>query len=126
VSYILAILIFPNAAELHKEFIYATIHEHLDLHNVPEAANRTVKQLSRLSFESIINNKLTFTQNEIEEACPDIVNTPTGYVFLEEVAYYGLTKFYNFAHLLVQEFLAAHYIAYGNLSSTNKLKVYSP
>jgi len=114
-----------NAAELHKKFIYATIREPLgspDLHNVSEAANRMVEQLSRLSFESIINNKLTFTQNEIEEACPVTVNTPTGYTFFEEVQYYGLTKFYCFAHLSVQEFLAAYYIAY-YLSSVDKLKV---
>jgi len=51
-----------NTAELYKEFIYATICESLgspDLHNLPEPANRILKQLSRLSFESIINKKYT-------------------------------------------------------------------
>ena len=68
VPYNLAILIIlhsygnglpNNSAEL---YIYATICEILgspDLCNLPDPTNRTIEQLSRLSFESIINKKLT-------------------------------------------------------------------
>ena len=52
----------------------------------------------------------------------NIVNTPNGYILLQEVANYSLTKIYYFAHLSIQELLAAHYVAY-HLSSANELKV---
>jgi len=137
VPYNMAILAFlyvngnclpKNSTELYKKFIYVTVCGNLkkcghsinsaipDLTNLPEPANKIVKQLSKLSLESINSSKLTFTQDEIKEACPDIIAIPettNGFGLLQAVEHYtltGKTITFNFAHLSIQEFLAAHYI----------------
>jgi len=127
----------PNSlTDLYKRFIHTTVSENLatithfssntipDLNNLPEPANRIVEQLSRLSFESINSNKYIFTQDEIDEACPDIAATlkgTNGHGLLQAVENLAEeTKIFNFAPL-IQEFLAAHYIAH-HLSHAEELK----
>ena len=146
VPYNMAILIFlhsygngfpRNFAELYKNFVYINICGNLghsmnsaapDLNSLPEPASRIIQQTSRLSFESIINRKMTFTQDEIEEACPDMIKVTEaayGYRLLQVEEHYGppgKPKTFKFAHFSIQEFLAAHYIAY-HLSSADELKI---
>ena len=128
-----------SSTDLYKKFIYVTICGNLrknghsmnssvpDLDSLPEPANTIVKQLSKWSLQSIDNNKLIFTQDEIEEACTDIIAIPeaaTAFDLLQAVEHYdlvGKTKTFNFAHLSIQEFLAAHYIAH-HLSHAEELK----
>ena len=86
-----------------------------------------IQHLSKLSLEAIINNKQTFTSDEITAGCPDIVATPgaiNGFDLLQVVQHFGLdTKAValNFIHFTIQEFLAAHYISH--LPPNEELKV---
>ena len=120
-----------NFVDLYKYFICLTICHHIarysgdtdiitdhDITTLPEPYNRTIKQLSKMSLEALNKQKLIFTIADIRKACPDILVTPgaiNGFGLLQAVQSFGLTgatlKF-NFIHYSVQEFLAAHYVAY--------------
>ena len=114
-----------NSTDLYKYFIYLTICRHLtkdghsiptDFRTLPEPYNTTVKQLARLSFDALNDNKLVFTSEEIQEACPNIITQPdgiNGFGLLQAVQHYslsGTTTTFNFIHLTIQEYLAANYI----------------
>ena len=128
-----------NVTELYKHFICLTISRHLskfgesfpddnvDLNNLPEPFNRIINQLSKLSLEALNSNKLTFSLDEITAACPDIEAIPgaiNGFGLLQAVRYFGIyTKktTFNFMHLTIQEYLAAHYVSH--LPPNEELKV---
>ena len=134
-----------NSAELYNYFICLTIFRHLTKHghhlqnnnieftqvpkltNLPEPCNKIIQQLSRLSLEALNDNKLIFTFDEIQTACPDIVVTPgaiNGFGLLQAVEHFGLigtTMTFNFLHFSIQEYLAAHHIT--NLSPDEELKI---
>ena len=136
--YKLGIPLPNNSTELYHHFICSTICRHLtklskpldnftDLTDLPEPYNRIIQQLSKLSLESLNNNKLIFTFNEIKEGCPDIAATTggiNGFGLLQVVQHFGLytkTMTLNFIHFTIQEFLAAHYISH--LPPKKELKV---
>ena len=126
--YQLGIPLPNNSTELHHHFICQTICRHLakcghplnnaiaDLKTLPEPYMKIVKQLARLSLEALNDNKLVFTSEDIEAACPDILASPeaiNGFGLLQAVQNFGLTgktMTFNFLHLTIQEYLAAHYI----------------
>ena len=130
-----------NSNELYNYFICLTICRHLaksghslansgsdfNLDNLPEPCSRIVKQLARLSLDSLNNNQLSFTLNEITAACPDIAAIPgaiNGFGLLQAVQHlglYGKTTTLNFVHISIQEFLAAHCVA--NLSPHEELLI---
>ena len=128
-----------NSTELCHHFIFSTIYCHLsklgklpnkdisDLADLPEPYNRVIKQLSKLSMEAANIQKLTFTLEEVKDACPDVANTPggiNGFGLLQAVPHfnpYTKTITLNFMHFTVQEFLAAHYISH--LPPNEELKV---
>ena len=117
-----------NSMELCNYFICLTICRHLaksghplkntitDLTTLPEPYKRIVQQLSQLSLEALNKNKLVFTSEDIEAACPDIITTPgaiNGFGLLQAVQHFGFTgktMTFNFLHFTIQEYLAAHYI----------------
>ncbi|XP_065884085.1 NLR family CARD domain-containing protein 3-like [Dysidea avara] len=117
-----------NSTELYKYFICLTICRHLaksghplpdtitDITTLPEPYDKIVKQLAKLSFEALNNNKLVFTSGQIRAACPDMVATPggtNGFGLLQAVQHFSLTgktTTFNFLHLTIQEYLAANYI----------------
>ena len=127
-----------NFVDLYNYFISLTICHHLakkghplkntitDLTNLPDPYNKVIKQLSKFSLEALNRQKLIFTLNEIKIACPDILKIPgaiNGFGLLQAVQNFGLTEEtlnFNFVHYSVQEFLAAHHIAY--LSQRDKLQ----
>ena len=137
--YKLEIALPKNSTELYHHFICSTICRHLskyanpltqnitDLSNLPEPYNRIIQELSKLSFEALNSNKLTFTLHELTTACPDIAAIPgaiNGFGLLQAVQHFGLyakTITLNFIHFTIQEFLAAHYIAH--LPPNKELKV---
>jgi len=86
------------------------------LTDLPEPYSKIVKQLSKLALQALNNNKLVFTYEEIEAACPDVIATPeaiNGFGLLQSVQHFGLTgktMTFNFLHLTIQEYLAANYI----------------
>ncbi|XP_065892676.1 protein NLRC3-like isoform X2 [Dysidea avara] len=128
-----------NSTDLYERFIFLTICGNLaklgnslvstipDLGNLPEPCNRIVNQLSKLSLESLNSNKLIFTQDEVEAACPGIISTPgtiNGFGLLQTIEHFsftGKTMTFNFVHLSIQEFLAARYIT--QLPPADELKV---
>ena len=80
---------FPNnSTQLYNYFICLTICQHLakhgypldntitDLTNLPDPCSKIIRQLSKLSFEALSDNKLVFTFDEIKEICPNITDIP--------------------------------------------------
>ena len=120
---------FPkNSTDLYKYFICLTICRHIaksghsvpntmiDLTTLPEPYKKIVIQLSQLSLEGLNSNKLVFTYEDIQGACPDMVATSggtNGFGLLQAVQHFSLTgktTTFNFLHLTIQEYLAAHYV----------------
>ena len=130
-----------NSTQLYNYFICLTLCRHLaksgqcldntitDLAYLPEPYNAIVKQLSKLAFEGINNNKLIFTLQEMRAACPDITAFPgavNGFGLLQAIQHFGLTGetiTFNFVHFSIQEFLAAYNITL--LPPDEELKVLS-
>ena len=118
-----------NFTQLYNYFICLTIRRHLakcrqpldntitDLTNFPEPCNIIVRQLSKLSFQSLNSNKLIFTLEEIRAACPGIEGIEgalNGFGLLQAIQHFGLTgktMTFNFVHFSIQEFLAAYHIS---------------
>ena len=69
----------------------------------------------KFAFNALGNNQLVFTLVEIKKGCPDIDIDANfnGYGLLQTVEYAEKASkclSFNFIHLCIQEFLAAHYI----------------
>ena len=118
-----------DTSKLYHHFICLTICRHLaksghilenititDLDHLPEPCSKIVKQLSKLALQALNNNQLVFTYDDIKVTCPDVIATPepiNGYGLLHAAQHFGLTgktMTFNFLHLTIQEYLAAHYI----------------
>ena len=117
-----------NATQLYNIFICLTIRRHLtkhgittkqqitDINNLPEPYGKFIHQLSRLSIQALNNNQLIFTLDEIKQCCPQVESIPGALnafgllQAIEHVSIFQTTTTFNFLHLSVQEFLAAHYI----------------
>ena len=128
-----------NSAELYNHFICLTICRDLvrrghclqsnftQLTNLPEPYNKIIQQLSKFSLETLNDDKLIFTLDEIKAAYPHITTTPgaiNGFGLLQAVEHFGLvgtTTTFNFLHFSIQEYLAAHYIA--NLPEDEELRI---
>ena len=128
-----------TSAELYNYFICLTICQHLAKHghhlhcnitkliDLPEPYNIIIEQLSKLSLQALNDDKLTFTFDEIEAACPDITAIPgaiNGFGLLQAVkhfSYTGMITTINFLHFSIQEYLAAHHIA--NLPADEELQI---
>ena len=115
-----------NATELYNLFIFLTICRHLsksgvtldeeviDINRLPQPYSKIVSQLSKFAFKSLGNNQLVFTLAEIKEECPDINEVVNGFGLLQVVEYTRKTSkslSFNFIHLSIQEFLAAHHVS---------------
>ena len=117
-----------NATQLYNIFICLTIRRHLtkhgittkqsitDINNLPEPYGKFIQQLSQLSLQAINNNQLIFTLDEIKQCCPQVESIPGALnafgllQAIEHVSIFQTTTTFNFLHLSVQEFLAAHYV----------------
>ena len=117
-----------NATQLYNIFICLTIRRQLtkhgittkqpitDINNLPEPYGKFIHQLSRLSLQALNNNQLIFTLDEIKQCCPQVESIPGALnafgllQAIEHVSIFQTTTTFNFLHLSVQEFLAAHYI----------------
>ena len=114
-----------NSTGLYNLFICLTICRHLaksgitldeeikDLNSLPQPYSKTINQLSTFAFKALGNNQLVFTLAEIKEECPDINKAINGFGLLQAVEYAGRTSkclSFNFIHLSIQEFLAAHHV----------------
>ena len=128
---------FPtNSTGLYNLFICLTICRHLaksgitldeeikDLNSLPRPYSKIMNQLSKFAFKALGNNQLVFTLAEIKEECPDIDKAINGFGLLQAVEYAGRTSkclSFNFIHLSIQEFLAAHHVT--NLPANIELSI---
>ena len=129
-----------NPAELYSHFICLTVCQHIiryhhhcldntitDLMSIPSPFDKKFLNLSKLAFKALNIQKLVFTFDEIKSLCPDITDGPVdinGLGLLQVVQHFGLTgktMTFNFLHLSIQEFLAAHYIT--SLPAKDELEV---
>ena len=115
-----------NSTGLYNLFICLTICRHLrvkckvtldeeveDLNKFPQPYSNIINQLSKFAFKALGNNQLVFTLAEIKKECPDIEKAINGFGLLQVVEYAGrMSKSlsFNFIHLSIQEFLAAHHV----------------
>ena len=115
-----------NSTGLYNLFICLTICRHLrvkckvtldeeveDLNKFPQPYSNIINQLSIFAFKALGNNQLVFTLAEIKKECPDIDKAINGFGLLQVVEYAGRTSkslSFNFIHLSIQEFLAAHHV----------------
>ena len=97
----------------------------IDLENLPKPYDEIFYYVSELAYNALVENRVTFTSDEIMKACPILTN---GDLAIERAIINGLgllqtAKFFtdadgdtkvlsNFAHYSVQELLAAWYIAF--------------
>ena len=115
-----------NSTGLYNMFICLTICRHLrvkckvtldeeveHLNKFPKPYSNIINQLSKFAFKALGNNQLVFTLAEIKKECPDIDKAINGFGLLQVVEYAGrMSKClsFNFIHLSIQEFLAAHHV----------------
>ena len=114
-----------NSTGLYNLFICLTICRHLaksgitldeeitHLNSLPQPYSKIINQLTKFAFKALANNQLVFTLAEIKEECPDIDKAINGFGLLQAVEYAGRTSkslSFNFIHLSIQEFLAAHHV----------------
>ena len=114
-----------NSTGLYNLFICLTICRHLaksgitldedikDLNSLPQPYSDIINQLSKFAFKALGNNQLVFTLAEIKKECSDIDKAINGFGLLQVVEYAGrMSKSlsFNFIHLSIQEFLAAHHV----------------
>ena len=114
-----------NSTGLYNLFICLTICRHLaksgialdeeitDLNSLPQPYSKIINQLSKFAFKALANNQLVFTLAEIKKECPEIDKAINGFGLLQAVEYAGRTSkslSFNFIHLSIQEFLAAHHV----------------
>ena len=130
--------------ELTKQAVKMTVFHELeklgmtkiknDLKDLPKPYDEIFYCLSALAYNAMIDNKLTFTSDEISKACPVLANGDkdikgaiiNGLGLLNTIRFCtgigGDTEsLSNFAHYTVQELLAAWYIAFSHRSWFKKL-----
>ena len=116
-----------NLTGLYNSFICLTICRYLakagiimedkeinDLNSLQQPYRKIINHLSKFAFTALGNNQLVFTLAEIKKVCPDIDQYINGFGLLQAVEYIGTTSkhlSFNFIHLSMQEYLAAHYFA---------------
>ena len=120
-----------NSAELYHSFVCLAIQHHLakyvtrditKLTDLPEPYNKRVQQLSKLSFDALIDKKWSFTLDQIKGACSDIDGVFDGCGLLQEVQHFSQCRTYNFIHSSIQEYLAAYHIS--TLSAKEEFKIF--
>jgi len=114
-----------SRTELYEKFVNLTITLHIEkngkMHKDVERANSfkgSIKQkLAHLSYDALRKDIVVFSSEEVTRACPEIMQnsgTIHGFGLLQATEHFttdgGKTLSFNFAHLSVQEYLAASYI----------------
>jgi len=117
--------------EMNESFIIHTIYRHLkryklapsgvveSLDKIPKLVLDVVCRLSKLAYQGLQENKLVFTKDELEKACPnisDMAGAINGFGLLQAVQHYpqrgaGETTSFNFLHYTMQEYLAARHVS---------------
>ena len=88
-------------------------HSHVvSLDNLPPELQGAFDEMCRLAFKGTAENKVTFSHSDIEAVKHSAVICEMGLLqATPSILSKGLTVYYNFIHLSVQEFLCAVYIS---------------
>ena len=115
-----------SATELYEYFICHTIHHYLhkrkitlskefkDLDSLEEPYGEVIRELSSLSYKTLEKHQLIFTLDEIKDLCPKVktLGEINCFGLLQAAQFFGSSNDtqLTFAHLSLQEFLAAYHI----------------
>ena len=115
----------PTATKMYESFIINTIYHNLkkvgkifnddgvtQIENFPQPVREALRQLQKVAFDGLVNDKLVFTVKELPVLCKD---DPTCYGLLQSTECYSAekvtsTQSFNFLHLGIQEYFAGKYI----------------
>ena len=116
--------------EMNRLFILHTVYHHLKndlpgsitkLDSLPESIHSIIVKLSKMAYIGLKQNKLVFTNGEVEKLCPEIIRVKeaeNGYGLLQAIQHrphkrgaVGVLTSFNFLHFTMQEFLAAYFIS---------------
>ena len=82
------------------------------LDNLPQELQAPFDQLCKLAFTGISQNKVTFSQSDLEAVKDSAVVCEMGLLqATPSILFEGRTVYYNFIHLSIQEMLSAVYIS---------------
>ena len=130
-----------SQTDMYKRFIEMTIIRFTQKTNIkvstantsivklPYPHNKIFEELAQLAFKALEMDKIVFTLNEIEDACPNLTLTSSnwdGLGLLKAVKYFNsevgkdLVTF-HFLHFSIQEYMAAWYIS--TLSDDQQIKL---
>ena len=122
---------FPtDQTELYERFITLAICRYVQklennptsevypLQHLPESYYQYIIELSKFAFDSLKEDKIVFTEEDIETLCPNLAlanKNFQGLGLLKSAQYFSMKRIekcysYNFLHLSIQEFLSAYYI----------------
>ena len=121
-----------DQSELYERFVVLTISQYLEklentgnsdfkvlrLQHLPECYQQCVIELSKLAFTLKDDNKIIFTQEEVETLCPNVASGNKKFqelALLKSELYFSMKRSENFPslkflHVAIQEFLATYYI----------------
>ena len=130
-----------DQTELYKRFITLAICRYVQklennpksaifpLQRLPELYQQYIIELSKFAFDSLKDDKIVFTEEDIETLCPNLASANKnfqGLGLLKSAQYFSMKRIencysYNFLHLSIQEFLAAFYI--NSLEASDQFKL---
>ena len=85
----------------------------LDLNSLPQELQSPFDQLCRLAFTGILQNKVTFSQSDLDAFKDSTVICEIGLLqATPSILSEGRTVYYNFIHLSIQEMLSALHISH--------------
>ena len=119
-----------DQTELYERFVTLAVSRYLQklesnpnseilpLQNLPFLYHQYIKELSKFAFDTLKDDKIVFSENDIETLCPNLASANRnfqGLGLLKSTQYFSMKRIkkclsYNFLHLSIQEFLAAYYI----------------
>ena len=104
---------------MYKHFVRLTLqrnanHEKpLSIDSLPKCTKKNFNNICKLAFDMTISHEQVFSEKSLSPSDDISIDDPAqGLVTIDFMAdQYGLQKLYTFAHLTLQEYLAAYHIA---------------
>jgi len=123
-----------TATKMYHSFIVDKICEWLKAKNIiaknkvvgeiqqfPQEVQEALQQLQQLAFRCLVEDKIVFTSEELPNLCKDDFSC---YGLLQCVEHHNNAMSYSFAHLSIQEFLAACYVASLEVDQLSPLELF--
>ena len=128
-----------SQTDMYKQFIEMTIVRFIQKSNVkcsivvtsitnlPDPYNKMFEELAQLAYTTLKIDKIVFTLDEIEKACPNLTMTSnnwSGLGLLKAVRHFEVSSncvTFHFLHFSIQEYMAAWYISALSINKQIKL-----